>query len=104
MLGSVAKGAWGRGACDSARRLLSGGGAPAPAVFATEVRLLSKERRLEVSFNTGESYSLPAELLRASSEAAVPAQAALVSGRRHVGIMGVQPVGSYGVRLQVRRG
>ena len=47
---------------------------------------------------------LPAELLRVESPSAEvqghnPGQKQIVAGRRHVGIIGIEPVGHYAVRL-----
>lgn len=71
----------------------------------TEIRYVSAEKRLEVSFDDGRHFSLPAELLRVESPSAEvqghgPGQKQIVSGRRHVGIMAIEPVGSYAVRLK----
>jgi len=73
-------------------------------VQPTEIRLVREEKRLEVDFTDGKSFSLPAELLRVESPSAEvqghgPGQKTLVSGRRHVGIMGVEPVGNYAIRI-----
>jgi DUF971 family protein len=73
-------------------------------VAATEIRLLRREKRLEVAFDDGMRCSLPAEYLRVESPSAEvqghgPGQKQLVAGRRHVGIMTVEPVGNYAVRL-----
>ncbi|KAL4419086.1 hypothetical protein ABPG77_010025 [Micractinium sp. CCAP 211/92] len=64
------------------------------------------QQTLEVEFNTGEHFSLPAEYLRAESPAAGNLDARdafgrlkVVHGRRHVSILDVEPVGSYAVRL-----
>lgn len=70
----------------------------------TEIRLLREEKRLEVDFADGKSFSLPAELLRVESPSAEvqghgPGQKTLVAGRRHVGIMGVEAVGNYAIRI-----
>ena len=70
----------------------------------TEIRLLREEKRLEVEFADGKSFSLPAELLRVESPSAEvqghgPGQKTLVAGRRHVGIMGVEAVGNYAIRI-----
>ncbi len=74
-------------------------------VQPTEIRLIQEEKRLEVDFSDGKSFSLPAELLRVESPSAEvqghgPGQKTLVSGRRHVGIMGVEPVGNYAIRIK----
>ncbi len=70
-----------------------------------EIRLKSEEKALEIDFDDGTSVRLPAELLRVESPSAEvqghdPSQKSLVSGRRHVGIMGLEPVGNYAVRIR----
>ena len=70
----------------------------------TEIRLNSKENLLEVDFEDGKSISLTAELLRVESPSADvqghgPGQKTIVSGRRHVGIVGVVPVGNYAIQI-----
>ena len=69
-----------------------------------ELRYVSAEHRLEVEFEDGKSFTLPAEYLRVESPSAEvqghgPGQKQIVSGRRHVGIMKIEPVGNYAVRL-----
>lgn len=71
----------------------------------TEIRLNREDKRLEVTFSTGESFSIPAELLRVESPSAEvqghsPDQKTLVAGRRHVAIMEITPVGNYAVALK----
>ncbi len=71
---------------------------------AAEIRYLSADKRLEVSFEDGSQFSYPAELLRVESPSAEvqghgPGQRTIVAGRRHVGIMRIEPVGNYAVRL-----
>ena len=73
-------------------------------VAVTEIRLLRAERALEVAFDDGLRARLPAEYLRVESPSAevqghAPDQKQLVAGRRHVGIIAVEPVGHYAVRL-----
>jgi DUF971 family protein len=70
----------------------------------TEIRYDKMSRELQVEFDDGQSFRLPAELLRTQSPSAEvqghsPAERKLVSGRRHVGIIGIEPVGQYAVRL-----
>jgi DUF971 family protein len=70
----------------------------------TEIRLDRATRVLHVSFDDGTRYSLPAEYLRVESPSAEvqghsPDQKQTVAGRRHVGIIAVEPVGHYAVRL-----
>ena len=66
---------------------------------------LSAEKRLEITFENGEAYSYPAELLRVESPSAEvqghgPGQKTLITGRRHVGIMEIEPVGNYAIRIK----
>ena len=73
--------------------------------WPTEIRLKKDEKILEVEFDDGRRFSLPAELLRVESPSAEvqghsPSQKQIVAGRRHVGIMEVEPVGNYAVRLR----
>ena len=68
-----------------------------------EIRLQRAERRLTVRFADA-TFELPAEYLRVESPSAEvqghgPGEKRLVSGRRHVGIVGVEPVGRYAVRI-----
>jgi len=71
-----------------------------------EIRVKREERSLEVDFDDGKSFSLPAELLRVESPSAEvqghggPEGKTIVAGRRHVGIIGVEPVGSYAIRIK----
>jgi DUF971 family protein len=72
--------------------------------WPTEIRLKKEEKFLEVDFDDGTVVSLPAELLRVESPSAEvqghdPSQKTIVSGRRHVGIMNIEPVGNYAVRI-----
>ncbi len=70
-----------------------------------EIRVKEKEKVLEVDFNDGKTFSLAAELLRVESPSADvqghgPGQKKTVSGRRHVGIMGVEQVGNYAIKIK----
>jgi DUF971 family protein len=69
-----------------------------------ELRLKSAEKVLEVTFEDGARFRLPAEYLRVESPSAEvqghgPGQKQLVHGRADVGIRAVEPVGNYAVRL-----
>ena len=71
----------------------------------TEIRVKREEKALEISFADGNTFSIPAELLRVESPSAEvqghgPSQKTVIAGRRHVGIMAVEPVGNYAVRLK----
>lgn len=72
--------------------------------WPVEIRLKRAEKRLDITFDDGKTFSLPAELLRVESPSAEvmghgPGQKTIVSGRRHVGIMEVRPEGNYAIRL-----
>jgi DUF971 family protein len=76
-----------------------------PAFRPTELRLKKDEKVLEIDFDDGKQFRLPAELLRVESPSAEvqghgPGDKTVVSGRRHVGIMGVEAVGNYAVRIK----
>jgi len=66
--------------------------------------LKREERCLEIRFDDGTFFRLPAEYLRVESPSAEvqghgPGQKRLVAGKRHVAIASVVPVGHYAVRL-----
>jgi DUF971 family protein len=72
--------------------------------WPVEVRLKQEERRLEIDFEDGARFSLPAELLRVESPSAEvqghgPAQKQIVAGKRGVGITALEPVGNYAIRI-----
>lgn len=72
--------------------------------WPTEVRLDKAAKCLEIDFDDGRSFRLAAEYLRVESPSAEvqghgPGQRQLVPGRRHVGIIEVEAVGNYAVRL-----
>ena len=69
-----------------------------------EIRLRTRSRMLEVAFEGGERFELPAEYLRVHSPSAEVQghgveSAVLVTGKEEVGISAVDPVGHYAVRL-----
>lgn len=70
----------------------------------TEIRYDKASHTLSVSFDDGRDFTLPAELLRTQSPSAEvqghsPSERKLISGRRFVGITGIEPVGNYAIRL-----
>ena len=74
------------------------------ARWPVELRLKRAEKRLDIAFDDGSHFSLPAEYLRVESPSAeVQGHGAghkkLVHGRAHVGIMGLEPVGNYAVKI-----
>jgi DUF971 family protein len=73
--------------------------------WPVELRVDRAEKRLTVTFDNGERFTLPAELLRVESPSAEvqghgPGQKTILAGRRHVGIMDLEPVGNYAVRIK----
>ena len=73
---------------------------PAPV----EIRLRTRSRLLEISFDDGTRYELPAEYLRVHSPSAEVqghggGETVLVPGKENVGISAVEPIGHYAVRL-----
>ena len=70
-----------------------------------EIRVKRAEKVIEIDFDDGKSFSLPAEFLRVESPSAevqghTPSQKQIVAGRRHVGILGVESVGTYAIRIK----
>jgi len=71
---------------------------------ATEIKLRSRSRLLEVTFDDGTRFELPFEYLRVSSPSAEvkghgPGQEVLVVGKENVGVRAIEPVGQYAVKL-----
>ena len=72
--------------------------APTALVYRREAR------KLELRFADGARFCLPAEYLRVESPSAEiqghgPGQKVILGGRRHIGIMRIEPVGHYAVRI-----
>ena len=73
--------------------------------WPVEIRVKSAEKRLEIDFDDGKNFALPAELLRVESPSAEvqghgPGGKTLVPGKRNVGIAGVDAVGNYAIRIR----
>ena len=73
--------------------------------WPTELRLDKEGRVLTVSFDDGESFTLPAEFLRVLSPSAEvqghsEEQRVTVFGKQHVRISRLEPVGNYAVRIK----
>jgi DUF971 family protein len=69
-----------------------------------ELRVDRAAKTLTVAFDDGASFTLPAEFLRVESPSAevqghVPSQKVTVPGKRQVGIVQLEPVGNYAVRI-----
>lgn len=72
--------------------------------WPTEIRLKKAEKRLEIDFDDGRKFSYPAELLRVESPSAEvqghgPSQKQIVAGRQYVGILELEPIGHYAIRI-----
>ena len=72
--------------------------------WPVELRLKRAEKLLEIEFDDGTRFRLPAEYLRVESPSAEvqghgPGQKNLVHGRADVGIIGLEPIGHYAVRI-----
>ena len=75
------------------------------ATWPVELRLKRAEKRLDISFDDGRQFSLPAEYLRVESPSAEvqghgPGEKIIIAGRAHVGIIELEPVGNYAVRIK----
>ena len=70
----------------------------------TEIRLRTRSRLLEVTFDDGSRFELPFEYLRVYSPSAEvkghgPGQGVLVTGKEQVGVRAIEPIGQYAVKL-----
>jgi DUF971 family protein len=70
----------------------------------TEIRLRTRSRLLEVTFDDGSRFELPFEYLRVYSPSAEvkghgPGEGVLVTGKENVGVRRIDPVGQYAVKL-----
>ena len=74
-----------------------------PSRHVTALELHTASRTLDVSFDDGSACTLPFELLRVYSPSAEvrghgPGQETLRTGKRHVELTAIEPVGNYGLR------
>lgn len=72
--------------------------------WPTEIRLAKDRQHLTVTYEDGTSHEFTAEYLRVMSPSAEvqghsPAQRQTVPGKKDVGIMSIDPVGNYAVRI-----
>ena len=70
----------------------------------TELRVTSDRKLLNVTFDNGEKFEIPVEMLRVLSPSAEvqghsPEQRKTVGGKRDVQILRIEPVGNYAVRI-----
>ncbi len=73
-------------------------------VWPKELRVSPDRRTLTISFDNGEAYTLPAEMLRVLSPSAEvqghsPEQRVTVPGKIDVTILRIDPVGNYAIRI-----
>ena len=76
----------------------------ATPAWPTELKVTDKGRVLNVAFEDGRSFALTAEYLRVMSPSAEVKghsrkERKIVGGKRDVAIVGVDPIGTYAVRL-----
>ncbi len=76
-----------------------------PAPWPVLLRLKRAEKRLDIEYDDGRSFNLPAEYLRVESPSAEvqghgPGEKIIVAERAHVGVLEVEPVGNYAVRIK----
>ena len=81
---------------------MSAAGTASP--WPVELRLKPDKQTLEIAFDDGSRFSLPAELLRVTSPSAEvqghsETQRKTVGGKRNVQILSVDAVGNYAVRI-----
>jgi len=72
--------------------------------WPTELKVDKEKQSLTVRFDDGQSFTLPAELLRVLSPSAEvqghsPEQRVTVPGKKNVRILRLEPVGNYAVRI-----
>ncbi|MDA0656408.1 MAG: DUF971 domain-containing protein [Proteobacteria bacterium] len=72
--------------------------------WPTKIRLNKAQKNLEIDFDDGSSIVLPAELLRVESPSAEvqghsPSQKKIIPGRKHVGIMAIEAMGNYAIKI-----
>ena len=74
------------------------------AAWPTDIRLKKRERLIEITFEDGASFSLPAELLRVESPSAEvqghgAGQKKTLPGKAGIAMESVEPVGNYALRI-----
>ncbi len=70
----------------------------------TEITLHQQSHALEIAFDDGARYRLPYEFLRVYSPSAEvrghgPGQEVLQVGKKNIGVNGVEPVGTYALKI-----
>jgi DUF971 family protein len=75
----------------------------------TEIKVHQQSRILEIAFDNGTRFDLPFEYLRVYSPSAEvrghgPGQGTLQTGKKHIEINQVEPVGNYAINLNFSDG
>ena len=75
------------------------------SIVPEEIRVARDKKRLVVTFPSAGRFAFPAEFLRVNSPSAEvqghgPGQRVLVSGKRDVGIAGIEAVGNYAILIR----
>ena len=70
----------------------------------TDIRLHQKSARLEITFEGGETFTMPCEFLRVYSPSAEvrghrPGQEVLQVDKEGVNIVAIEPVGNYAIKI-----
>jgi DUF971 family protein len=70
----------------------------------TDITLHQQSNMLDVAFDDGSRFSMPIEYLRVFSPSAEvrghgPGQEVLQTGKRHVGVTAIEPIGMYAIKL-----
>ncbi len=75
-----------------------------PNHIPVEINYLKQDKVLEIIWDDGLKTRLSAELLRVESPSAEvqghhPSEKKIISGRKHVGIIDIEPVGQYAIKI-----
>ncbi len=78
-------------------------------LIPTEIKLHQQSRELELGYADGSHFTLSCEFLRVHSPSAEvrghgPGQEVLQTGKKNVGIVEIEPVGSYAVKFRFSDG
>lgn len=74
--------------------------------WPTDLTFDRSAKQLHIAFDSGEEFDIPFELLRVESPSAENKGHSganpppLIKGKAHVGVVGVEPVGRYAVRIK----
>lgn len=76
----------------------------ADGVWPTDIKVTDRGQTLVVTFDDGQEFTLPAEYLRVQSPSAEVQghsrhERKTIGGKRQVAVIGVDPIGTYAVRL-----